>query len=56
MFGGSTQASTLQQHGLLTSTQPAIGKDGSRRMDSAANESTFFYNSDDDDREVEEIL
>ena len=71
MFGGgahhfrgdSTQASSVvnmqtQQHGLLTSTQPAITKDGvlSFNKEGVANESSFFYNSDEDDREVEEIL
>ena len=62
MFGGgtqnyrgqSTEASSIQ-HGLLTSTQPAIGKDFSQQQRTEANESTFFYNSDED-REVEEIL
>ena len=52
--GDSTQASSVQlQQNLLTTTQPPIGKDTQLRGD--ANESNFFYNSDED-REVEEIL
>ena len=63
MFGGgsqhfrgqSTEASSMQL-GILTNTQPAIGKEQSHlNRHGDANESTFFYNSDED-REVEEIL
>ena len=67
MFGGgahhfrgeSTQASSnmqTQQHpqGLLTSTQPPISKGFGR--EAGANDSQFFYNSDEDDQQIEEIL
>ena len=43
-------------HNLLTTTQPPIGKNASPMMArDDANESSFFYNSDEE-QEVEEIL